>query len=168
VIKKNILVDVEGVSKKFCKNLQWNLFYGTRDVVKVALGISLRSQRLRRHEFWALDDVSLQLYKEEILCILGNNGSGKTTLMRLISGIYPIDRGRIIINGKLVSLFSINVRMQPVFTGRENIYLQGGMYGMSREEIDSKINDIIEFSELESFIDAPFGTYSSGMRARLG
>jgi lipopolysaccharide transport system ATP-binding protein len=164
----HLLINVENLSKKFCKDLRWSMMHGISDLLKIAFHRPLRRDELRPEEFWALDDVSLKLYKGDLLCLLGNNGSGKTTLMRIISGIYPIDKGRITINGRISSIFAIKSGMHPHFSGRENIFIKGGMFGLTRKQIKSKMDWIIEFSELENFIDSPLGTYSSGMRARLG
>jgi lipopolysaccharide transport system ATP-binding protein len=163
-----VLVSVENVYKKFSKNIKKSVLYGTLDVLKNLLNIRERNTELRKKEFWALHDLSFQLHRGQILGILGLNGAGKTTLVRLISGIYPIDKGRISVNGRLVTLFAaVNAGMHPLFSGKENIFIRGTMFGMSKKEISSKLDEIIAFSELESFIDAPLGTYSSGMRARL-
>ena len=164
----HLLINVENLSKKFCKDLRWSMMHGISDLVKIAFHQPLNRDELRSEEFWALDDVNMKLFRGDLLCLLGNNGSGKTTLMRMISGIYPIDKGRITINGKISSIFAIKSGMHPHFSGRENIFIKGGMFGLTRQEIKNKMDWIIEFSELENFIDSPLGTYSSGMRARLG
>jgi lipopolysaccharide transport system ATP-binding protein len=158
---------VDKVSKKFCSHLRWSMFYGILDTLKFGLGIAL-PKRLRNHEFMALQDVSLELQKGEILGLLGRNGSGKTTLMRIIAGIYPADSGRVDVKGRIASLFAVTAGMNPLFTGRENIFVRGAFFGMTTREINDKLDWIIAFSELGDFIDAPMGTYSSGMRARLG
>jgi lipopolysaccharide transport system ATP-binding protein len=164
----DILLEVQGVSKKFCKNLKRGLWYGIQDSMKATFGFGVASANLRKDEFWACNDISLTLRKGEILGILGKNGSGKTTLMRAISGIYPFEKGEIRINGKVSSLFAVTAGMNSLFSGRENIRLRAAMFGMSKAEIDQKMDSIIAFSELEEYIDSPLGMYSSGMRARLG
>ena len=166
--ESDLLLNVENVSKKFCKDLRWSMFHGISDLTKIALARPMDRNGLRQEEFWALQNVNLQLYKGDILCLLGNNGSGKTTLMRLISGIYPIDTGKITIKGRVSSIFAVKSGMHPHFSGRENIFIKGGMFGMTRKQIKAKMDWIIEFAELEEFIDSPLGTYSAGMRARLG
>nr|MBS0037048.1 ABC transporter ATP-binding protein [Saprospiraceae bacterium] len=167
-MEQKLLLEVEKVGKKFCKDLKWSMFHGMTDMLKITFCRDLKRDQLRAEEFWALTDINLKLFKGDILCILGNNGSGKTTLMRLISGIYPIDKGKISIHGKISSLFAIRSGMHPHFSGRENIYIKGGMFGLNQKQIKEKMEWIIEFSELRDFIDSPLGTYSAGMRSRLG
>jgi lipopolysaccharide transport system ATP-binding protein len=164
----DILLELCGLSKKFCKNLKRGLWYGVQDSVHATLGVNKPSATLRKDEFWAIQDITLSLRKGDILGILGKNGSGKTTLMRAISGIYPFEKGSIEIHGKVSSLFAVTAGMNSLFSGRENIRLRAAMFGMSKAEIDRKMDAIIAFSELEEFIDSPLGLYSSGMRARLG
>ena len=163
-----VLVNAEGVSKKFSQNLKWSMIHGISDLCRLMVGQKLKRDEMRTQEFWAVKDVDLKLQRGEILSILGNNGSGKTTLMRMISGIYPIDQGRIEVNGTVSSLFALKTGMHPHFTGRENIYVKAGMFGMSKEKLEEKIEWIITFSELGKFIDSPYGSYSSGMQSRLG
>ncbi len=163
------LVSVKGVSKKFCKDLKANMYYGIKDVMRQSLGLPPHNGALRPHEFWALDGVSFDLHEGEILAVIGANGSGKTTLMRLISGIYSMDRGSVDIMGvgKTTAIFALNAGMNPLFTGLENIYLKGAMFGLSKKELKEKLDFIIEFSELKEFLNSPVGNYSSGMKARL-
>jgi len=162
------LVNVQGVSKKFSRDMQWSMFHGIADIGRLLTGQKLKRDVLRTQEFWAVDDVTFTLHRGEILSILGNNGSGKTTMMRMLSGIYPVDKGRIEVRGTVSSLFAVKTGMHPYFSGRENIYVKAGMFGMSKARLEEKIDWIISFSELEKFIDAPYGTYSSGMQSRLG
>jgi lipopolysaccharide transport system ATP-binding protein len=162
------LVEVKDVSKKFSQDLKWSMIHGITDLGRLFTGQKLKRDILRKQEFWALSDVNLKLHRGEILSVLGNNGSGKTTLMRMISGIYPVDKGRIEVRGTVSSLFALRTGMHPHFTGRENIYVKAGMFGMSKEKLEEKIEWIISFSELGKFIDSPYGSYSSGMQSRLG
>ena len=124
--------------------------------------------RRRPSLFWALDDVSLDLYSGETLGIVGRNGAGKTTLLRLLAGIIRPDRGTFVNHGYQAALLSLQVGFVPHLSGRDNIVLSGLLLGLPRERIVSKIDDIVAFAELEEFIDEPIQTYSSGMRARLG
>jgi len=166
--KGECLIEVKGVSKKFSQDLKWSMFHGMTDLARLLFHQKLKRNILRTQEFWALKDVNIKLYRGEILSIVGNNGSGKTTLMRMLSGIYPIDEGRIEVRGSISSLFALKSGMHPHFTGRENIYVKAGMFGMSKKRLSEKMDWIIDFSELGKFIDAPYGSYSSGMQSRLG
>lgn len=122
----------------------------------------------KQKKFWALQDISLKVYKGEVLGIIGKNGAGKSTLLSLLSGIIQADRGTVQINTKKVSLLSLQAGFVGYLSGRKNIYLSGMFLGLTKEYLDSKINEIIEFSELGDFIEQPVDTYSSGMKARLG
>ncbi len=168
MIERECLVEVQNVSKKFSQDLKWSMFHGMTDLGRLLFHQKLKRNVLRKQEFWALKDVNLKLYRGEILSIVGNNGSGKTTLMRMLSGIYPVDEGRIEVRGTISSLFALKSGMHPHFTGRENIYVKAGMFGMSKEKLAEKMEWVIEFSELGKFIDSPYGSYSSGMQSRLG
>ena len=117
--------------------------------------------------FEAVKGVSFEVPKGQILGIVGKNGSGKSTLLRAIAGIFSPDEGEIDLHGNSISLLSIGVGFQNSLTGRENIYLSGMLLGFSREFIDEKIDQIIEFSELGKFIDRPVKSYSSGMYSKL-
>jgi len=118
------------------------------------------------NNFWALRDVTFNIYEHEVVGIIGRNGSGKSTAVKLIGGVYKADKGIVKVDGK-VSVLSLRAGFKPELTGRDNIYLRGAYLGLSREQIDQCINEIIEFSELKSFIDEPVRHYSSGMGARL-
>ncbi len=126
-----------------------------------------KGSKKRDKSFHALKDISLDIKKGEILGIIGKNGSGKSTLLNTVAGIFAPDSGTIDLNGKNVSLLSIGVGFQKDMSGRENIILNGLLLGFLEEEIREKIPDIIEFSELGSFIDKPVKTYSKGMYSKL-
>lgn len=117
--------------------------------------------------FEAVKGVSFEVEKGQILGIVGKNGSGKSTLLRAIAGIFSPDEGTIDLHGHSISLLSIGVGFQSKLTGRENIYLSGMLLGFDRNQIDEKLDEIIEFAELGSFIDRPVKTYSSGMYSKL-
>ncbi|RMH21257.1 MAG: ABC transporter ATP-binding protein [Acidobacteria bacterium] len=117
---------------------------------------------------WALHDVSLTLYKGETLGVIGRNGAGKTSLLKVLTGILKPDRGTMINHGYRAALLSLQVGFVPYLSGRENAILSGLLLGMKRREIDDKMADIVAFAELEELFDEPLGTYSAGMRARLG
>ena len=114
-----------------------------------------------------LKGISFNIEKGDILGIVGKNGSGKSTLLKLITRIIYPDSGSIKINGKVSSLIELGAGFHPDMTGRENIYINASIYGLTKKEIDSKLDTIIKFSELEEFIDSPIRTYSSGMYMRL-
>jgi len=161
-----IILSVKGIYKKFTKDIKYNMYYGMRDMF---INPAPKYMTLRKQEFWALQDINFDLYEGEILGIVGANGSGKTSLMRLISGIYPLDKGQIFARpGKnITSVFALKAGMQPLFTGRENIHIKGALFGMTKDDIERKMAFIESFSELGDKLDSPFGNYSSGMSARL-
>jgi homopolymeric O-antigen transport system ATP-binding protein len=119
-------------------------------------------------EIWALRDVSLTVEPGEALGLVGRNGSGKTTLLRLVSGIFKPTSGRIAVGGRIGSLLELGAGFHQDFTGRENVYLNGSIHGLSRARIRELLDEIVAFAELERFIDLPVRTYSSGMYMRLG
>ena len=172
VIDKNengeVVVSVKNISKKFCRHLRRSMKYGIFDLSKNLVGIKPDSSSLRRDEFWAVKDINFELRKGQVLGLIGLNGSGKTTLLRLLAGIFPPDEGEITIKGRVGALIAVGAGFHPHMTGRENIYLNGTILGMTRKELDSKFDDIVEFAEVGEFLDAPVSTYSSGMRVKLG
>jgi len=127
-----------------------------------------RIARGRDEEFWALKDVNLTIRKGERVGIIGPNGSGKTTLLKIIAGITTPTSGTVETRGKVVSLIDLEAGFHPDLTGEQNIYLNGMLLGMKKEEIDGKLKKIIAFADIDTFIDAPLFTYSSGMKLRLG
>jgi ABC-type polysaccharide/polyol phosphate transport system ATPase subunit len=153
-------VKLSNVSKRF--KLYHNVVTGP---VKELLCFWKRDQYYR--EFKALKNVSLAVQKGEVVGIIGRNGAGKTTLLKMIAGLLPIDAGVIEINGKVTALLALGVGVHPEFTGRENILYGGMLLGMRKTEVLKKMPEIIDFSELGEFIEQPFRTYSSGMKARL-
>jgi ABC-type polysaccharide/polyol phosphate transport system ATPase subunit len=119
-------------------------------------------------DFWALKNVSFELGHGEVLGVVGRNGSGKSTLLLTIAGILRPDTGFVLTAGKTATLLTLGAGFEPRLSGRENIYLNGAYLGLTRRTMDEVADEIVEFSELGEFIDAPVSTYSSGMRARLG
>ena len=122
----------------------------------------------KENSFWALKDVSFELRQGESLALVGANGAGKTTILKLLANITKPTTGSITINGKLSALIELGAGFHPDLTGRENVYLNGTILGLSRKEITSRFEEIVAFSELERFIDTPVKRYSSGMTIRLG
>jgi ABC-type polysaccharide/polyol phosphate transport system ATPase subunit len=128
----------------------------------------IRRRQLRPTDIWAVRDVSFQIEPGEAVGFIGRNGSGKTTLLRLIAGVFAPTSGRMAVGGRVGSLLELGAGFHPEFTGRENIFLSGSIYGLKRKQIREKLDEIIAFTELERFIDLPVRTYSSGMYMRLG
>ncbi|MCU0514347.1 MAG: ABC transporter ATP-binding protein [Anaerolineae bacterium] len=162
-----LLVDVQDISKKFCRDLKRSLLYGVRDVWTEIRGGSV-SPALRSKEFWALQDVSFQLRRGESLGIIGRNGAGKTTLLKILNGLIKPTRGSVTMRGRVQALIALNAGISPVLTGRENIYINGTMMGLSRHDIQQRLDAIVDFAEIGDFLDTPMRNYSSGMRVRLG
>ena len=126
------------------------------------------SPPLRPGEFWAVNDVSFELRRGECLGLIGRNGAGKTTLLKMLNGLIKPDAGRIEMRGRIGALIALGAGFNPILTGRENIYVNGSVLGLSKKEIDEKIEEIIDFAEIGEFIDSPVQSYSSGMQVRLG
>jgi len=124
-------------------------------------------RRREYEDFYALKNVSFRVEKGEFLGVVGGNGSGKSTLLKILSGIYVADSGRVEVMGKVSSFLELGIGFNPELTGRENVYLNGMLLGMSRREVDLKYNEIVRFSGLERFMDVPLKHYSSGMHSRL-
>jgi lipopolysaccharide transport system ATP-binding protein len=142
--------------------------YGMTDVCRNLVGLSSNPDRLRKNEFWAVNDVSFEVKKGETLGIIGPNGSGKTTMLKMLNGIFWPDKGKISIRGKIGALIAVGAGFHPQLSGRENIYINGAILGMSKEVIDEKFDAIVDFSGIAEFLDAPVKHYSSGMYVRLG
>ncbi|WP_319587451.1 ABC transporter ATP-binding protein [uncultured Desulfobulbus sp.] len=161
-------IRAEGTSKKFGLTLRQSMKYGLRDVARKLAGRSSTSGVLREGEFWAVDNVSFELRSGEALGIMGVNGCGKTTLLRILNGVYSPDAGRIQIRGRVGALIAAGAGFAPMLSGRENVYVNGALLGLTTKEIDGLMDEIIAFSELDHFIDLPVKNYSSGMYVRLG
>ena len=166
--REEVVISIKGLSKKFCKNLRRSMFYGLLDLCKNLFGVKPDNSYLRKDEFWALDNLNFEVKKGENIGIVGMNGSGKSTFLRVLTGIFPPDKGEVSIKGKVASLISLGAGFHPHLTGRENIFLNGAILGMAKEETEHKLQSIIDYSEVGEFIDAPVSTYSSGMVVRLG
>jgi lipopolysaccharide transport system ATP-binding protein len=165
---RDVVISVYQVSKKFCRNLKRSLMYGVQDIASDLLGGERQSQVLRPEEFWALHDVSFQLRQGQALGLVGANGAGKSTLLRLISGLIKPDTGSIKVQGQIAPLIALGAGFNPILTGRENIYANMSVLGLSTAKIEERFQSVVDFAEIGHAIDAPVQTYSSGMAARLG
>jgi lipopolysaccharide transport system ATP-binding protein len=167
VVTTDIVLRVENVSKKFVRS---EIHDSLRDLIPgLVARLTGRSRpSSRMGDFWALQDVSLELTRGEAFGIIGANGAGKSTMLKLITGIMDPTAGQIDVKGRLSALIEVGAGFHPDLTGRENVYLNGTILGMKRAEIDRKFDAMVEFSGLADFIDTPVKRYSTGMYARLG
>ena len=162
-----VLIKVNGLSKKFCRSIKRSLWYGTKDMLN-AFSSSVSEKTLRQDEFWALKDISFEVKRGECLGLIGHNGAGKSTLLKLLNGLIRPDAGSVEMCGRVGALIELGAGFSPLLSGRENVYINGSILGLSRDEIDEKYDEIVEFAELEEFMDTPIQNYSSGMKVRLG
>ena len=151
-------VEFQGVSKSYA------IYDAPGDRLKELLSLN----RLKRHQdFWALHDVTFEVKRGETFCIVGENGSGKSTLLQMVAGILHPTSGTVGIDGRVSALLELGAGFNPEFSGRDNVYLNGSILGLTTRQIDQRYNDIAAFAEIGSFIDQPVKTYSSGMVVRL-
>jgi ABC-2 type transport system ATP-binding protein len=153
-----VAIEVKDVWKKYKQ------YYDKGSTLKEKI---LFQNRNRFEEHWILQGVSLKLQKGETVGLIGENGSGKSTLLKLLTRIIYPNRGEVIVNGRVSSMLELGAGFHPDMTGRENIYMNASIFGLTKEKIDQKLQDIISFSEMEAYIDNPVRTYSSGMYMRL-
>ena len=154
-------IEVDNVSMKF--NLSREKVDSLKDYIFKTI-----KREIQYNEFWALKNVSFSVEKGDRVGILGLNGAGKSTLLKVISGVFKPTEGHVDKHGKMVPLLELGAGFDPQYTGKENIYLYGAMLGYTNKFIDSKYDEIVEFSELQKFMDVPVKNYSSGMKSRLG
>ena len=168
-MKEYPIVKIDHVSKKFCRDLKHSLRYGMSDLMReLTAQNGNEGLTLRPHEFLAVDDVSLEVRPGECLALIGCNGAGKSTLLRMLNGLIRPDAGRITIRGRVGALIELGTGFNPILTGRENVYINGAILGLSKSAIDKRFDEIVAFADIADFIDAPVQSYSSGMRVRLG
>jgi lipopolysaccharide transport system ATP-binding protein len=164
----DLALQVDHVFKKFKKG---EVYDSLRDLIPALMGRLMKGRRreaLHEREFWALQDVSFQVARGEAFGIIGANGAGKSTILKLLSGVMKPTKGVIQVHGRLSGLIEVGAGFHPDLTGRENIFLNGTILGMTGKEIKQRFEKIVEFSGLADFIDTPVKRYSSGMFARLG
>src|SRR5215210_7005461 len=164
-MRSDIAIQADGVAKQY----QLGRLGGSYDLLSERFGSLFRGRRngQRRERFWALDDVSFEVARGETFGILGRNGAGKSTVLKVLSRVTPPTRGRVRIKGRVGALLEVGTGFNMELTGRENVFLNGAILGMRRSEIVRKFHDIVEFAEVERFIDTPVKRYSSGMYLRL-
>lgn len=149
-------------------SIRFNLSKEKVDNFKELLFKKIKGEKIRFNEFWALKDINFEINKGDRLGILGLNGAGKSTLLKIIAGVYKPTTGTITRHGHIAPMIELGAGFDPNYTGRENVFLYGSVLGFSKEFLESKFDEILEFSELGEFIDVPIKNYSSGMKARLG
>ena len=166
----NPVIEATGLGKRYILRHEERARYATlRDVLGDAMKRLFSPSRARRTEepFWALDDVTFQVNAGERVGIVGSNGAGKSTLLKILSRVTEPTRGRVEIEGRIASLLEVGTGFHPELTGRENIFLNAAILGMSRAEIVRKFDGIVQFAEIARFLDTPIKRYSSGMYVRL-
>jgi lipopolysaccharide transport system ATP-binding protein len=154
------------LAKKFCRDTRSALAYGVRDIAAELVGRG-GARGLRPGEFWSLDDLSFELEAGEALAVMGANGAGKTTLLRVVAGLLKPDAGEVRVRGRLSALIELGAGLNPMLTGRENIEVAAALQGVTGRALAGLTERVLDFSELEEVVDAPFQSYSTGMRARL-
>jgi len=173
------IIKVENLGKKYIISHQAReKYFALRDVIaqnasrirnKILHPFAIKDGQDNpyREEFWALKDVNFEIEEGDRVGVIGRNGAGKTTLLKILSRITELTKGRVTIKGRVASLLEVGTGFHPELTGRENIFLNGAIFGMSRSEIKSKFDEIVAFAEVEKFLDTPVKRYSSGMYVRL-
>jgi len=158
------ILEIEGISKRYRIGADLKPY----NTIRESLFSAFRpGKRQEKEVFWALQDISFKVMPGESIGIIGRNGAGKSTLLKILSRITPPTKGRIISRGRIASLLEVGTGFHPELTGKENIFLNGSILGMSRQEVRNKFDEIVDFSGVEKFLDTPLKHYSSGMQLRL-
>ena len=156
------MIKLENISMRFNLGIEKNF-----SIKEAFISVFDKSRRQKKTEFWALSDVSFDVKKGEVIGLIGSNGAGKSTLLKVVSGVMKPTKGKVTVKGQISTMIELGAGFDPELTARENIYLNGSILGYSKEFIDEKFEEIVEFSELRSFLDAPVKNFSSGMVAKL-
>jgi lipopolysaccharide transport system ATP-binding protein len=157
------ILEIKNISKKFRILHERQPYLSLRE----SFTSLFRSKTSTKEDFWALKDISADIYPGDTVGVIGKNGAGKSTLLKILSKITPPSEGRIISRGRIASLLEVGTGFHPELSGRENIFLNGSILGMRRAEINKKFDEIVDFSGVEKFLDTPLKHYSSGMQVRL-
>ena len=160
---EDIMINVINVSMRFNLGIEkgFSIKQGFVDM------FNKEKRHKKKEEFWALRDVNFQVKKGEVIGFIGSNGAGKSTLLKIVAGVMKPTKGRVDSYGNICPMIELGAGFDPQLTARENIYLNGAVMGYTKELIDSKFNEIVEFSEFKDFLDVPVQNFSSGMVARL-
>jgi lipopolysaccharide transport system ATP-binding protein len=163
------VISVSDLSKKYCRELRQSLWYGLCDIAREFSPHrgELPAAELRAAEFWALREISFTLHRGESLAVMGANGAGKSTLLKVLYGLIKPDAGQVRIQGRVGALIELGTGFNPVLSGRENVCVNAAILGLQPRQLSLFMEKIVEFAELEEFIDTPVNYYSSGMRMRL-
>lgn len=156
------MIKIENVSMKFNLGIEKNF-----SIKEAFIGVFDKKRRQVKTDFWALSDVSFHVKKGEVIGLIGSNGAGKSTLLKVVSGVMKPTKGKVTVNGAISPMIELGAGFDQELTARENIYLNGAILGYSKEFLDSKFNEIVDFSELKDFLDVPIKNFSSGMVAKL-
>lgn len=156
------MIKIENVSMRFNLGIEKNF-----SIKEAFISVFDKKRRKKKTDFWALRDVSFHVKKGEVIGLIGSNGAGKSTLLKVVSGVMKPTKGKVYVSGQISPMIELGAGFDAELTARENIYLNGAILGYSKEFIDSKFNEIVEFSELIDFLDVPVKNFSSGMVAKL-
>ena len=162
------LLEVKNLSLKFIRDHKKANTYGLKSLIRSLLGLPQKYKTMKNYEFLALDNVSFSVKRGETIGLLGLNGSGKSSLLKVISNLLQPDEGSVLVNAKIDALIELGAGFHPMFSGRQNIQMRLAVQGFDKESSEKIIQEIIDFSELAEYIDAPVKTYSSGMYSKLG
>lgn len=156
------MIKLEHVSMKFNLGIEKNF-----SIKEAFISMFDKKRRPKKSDFWALSDVSFSVKKGEVVGLIGSNGAGKSTLLKVVSGVMKPTEGKVTVNGVISPMIELGAGFDSELTARENIYLNGSILGYSKDFLDDKFDEIVEFSELKDFLDVPIRNFSSGMVAKL-
>ena len=159
------MIEVQNVSMRFNLGIEKN--NSLKQMAVDLFNIKAREKKKKNNEFWALQDVSFKVEKGEVLGFVGSNGAGKSTLLKIVAGVMKPTKGKVLVGGNICPMIELGAGFDLDLNARENIYLNGAVMGYSKSFLDSKFQEIVDFSELQDFLDVPVRNFSSGMVARL-